>query len=149
LLLLSRAFKITEARPAGGKEDTVEALKDTFSMLSEDTIADVEMDQFKSDASLEKRLDYVKRVEEDIEQEAETAAELKAVEEQLEVCHNVVAFTLAVFPPHSTSLALVDGSRYETATCLGRPGLSVECSWSGPLRTREMLGRILQVQQGC
>lgn len=76
----------------GTKEDTVEALKDTFSMLSEDTIADVEMDQFKGNTSLEKRLDYVKRVEEDIEQEAATATELKAVEEQLEVCLSVSSF---------------------------------------------------------
>jgi hypothetical protein len=85
LLLLSRAFKIT-AEPSAGPSDTVEALKNTFSMLPEETIADVEMDQFKSDASLEKRLDYVKRVEQDIKQEAETATELKAAEEQLEVC---------------------------------------------------------------
>ena len=63
----------------------MEALKATFNMLPEETIEDVEMERFKSTASLEKRLDYLRRVEQDIEDENATAKELATAQQALEV----------------------------------------------------------------
>jgi len=49
----------------------VESLKDTFNMLPDDTLEDVAMETFKSSASLEQRLEYLRRVEQDIKEENE------------------------------------------------------------------------------
>jgi hypothetical protein len=93
LLLLSRAFKIPTTKKApkmDAKEATVEGLKTTFNMLPDETIEDVEMESFKSMASLEKRLEYLQRVEQEIEDENELVKEedreeLAAAREALEV----------------------------------------------------------------
>ena len=95
LLLLSRAFKITPAatkdktrerdKARNKSEATLEALRNTFNMLPDETIADVEMDKFKSTASLEKRLEYLQRVEQDIKDENASEADLAAARAELEV----------------------------------------------------------------
>jgi DUF4097 and DUF4098 domain-containing protein YvlB len=93
LLLLSRAFKITtaSAKPIDTKDakdvstQTLEALRNTFNMLPEETIADVEMEKFKSTTSLEKRLEYLQRVEKDIKDENATEKDLASAREVLEV----------------------------------------------------------------
>ena len=91
LLLLSRAFKITTAaakKPAKARdanEQTLEGLRNTFNMLPDETIADVEMERFKSTTSLEKRLEYLQRVEQDIQDENATEADLATAREELEV----------------------------------------------------------------
>lgn len=100
LLLLSRAFKITGKKPKAKKEvaeEAVEALKATFNMLPEETIEDVEMERFKSTASLEKRLDYLRRVEQDIEDENATAKELAEAQKTLEVRACCSAASTGVF----------------------------------------------------
>lgn len=92
LLLLSRAFKIQTVKVADGKaagtrdtkEATVESLKNTFNMLPDDTLEDVTMETFKSTASLEQRLEYLQRVEQDIKDENEETEELKAARTSVE-----------------------------------------------------------------
>ena len=54
-------------------------------MLPDETIADVEMERFKSTTSLEKRLEYLQRVEQDIQDENATEADLATAREELEV----------------------------------------------------------------
>jgi hypothetical protein len=89
LLLLSRAFKITTAASTRTKKqedastETVEALRNTFNLLPEETIKGVEMERFKCDASLQKRLEYVQQVEQDILDE--NATELSSAREALQV----------------------------------------------------------------
>eukprot|EP00892_Ulva_mutabilis_P004804 jgi/Ulvmu1/2696/UM014_0152.1 len=89
LLLLSRAFKIQTAKVADAKKDrvkdskeaTVESLKDTFNMLPDDTLEDVTMETFKGAASLEKRLQYLQRVEKAIKEENAASEELQAAQD--------------------------------------------------------------------
>lgn len=54
------------------------------------------MDQWG--ASSEKQLDFARDVEQDTGQEAGTATELEAAEEQLEVRHNVIVFIAVPLP---------------------------------------------------
>lgn len=53
-------------------------------MLPEETVEDVEMERFKGAASLEKRLEYLQRVEADIHEENADEAQLAAARSALE-----------------------------------------------------------------
>lgn len=92
-------MKVTDSKAAGArdsKEQTVESLKNTFNMLPDDTLEDVTMETFKSSASLEQRLEYLQRVEQDIKHENEETEELKAARASVEV--------RILWPPNSTFL---------------------------------------------
>lgn len=129
-MLLSRAFKIQTAKVADAKkqiakdskEATVESLKDTFNMLPDDTLEDVTMETFKSSASLEQRLEYLRRVEQDIKEENEETEEAKTVREALEVWCPRPTRTL-----HCHASAAIHTHRVSAATCLSCCLCELDC----------------------